>query len=188
MKRLLLCALLLAACTDEVQDIAAVAMTEEAVGHYCQMGLLEHPGPKAQVHLEGMAGAPLFFSQVRDVVAYMRLPEQDGVILAIYVSDMGAAGASWAEPGARNWIALEHAHFVVGSTVEGGMGAPELVPFSRKADAERFAAEKGGRVMALHEIPDSAVILPAMPEADGGAGDALDYNSRLKALSEKTGG
>ncbi|WP_409998019.1 nitrous oxide reductase accessory protein NosL, partial [Escherichia coli] len=25
-------------------------MTEEALGHYCQMNLTEHPGPKAQVH------------------------------------------------------------------------------------------------------------------------------------------
>lgn len=188
MKRLFLCALLLSACKDEVQDISPVAMTAEAVGHYCQMDLLEHPGPKAQVHLEGMGGAALFFSQVRDAVAYMRLPEQDGVILAIYVSDMGAPGATWAEPGATNWIALEQAYFVVGSAAEGGMGASELVPFSRKVDAGRFAADRGGRVMALAEIPDSAVILPAAPGSDDGAGDTVDYNSRLRALSDKTGG
>jgi nitrous oxide reductase accessory protein NosL len=29
-------------------------MTEEAVGHFCQMELLEHPGPKAQAHLDGL--------------------------------------------------------------------------------------------------------------------------------------
>ena len=188
MKRLLLCALLLAACKEEAQDISPVAMTAEAVGHYCQMGVLEHPGPKAQAHLEGMPGAPLFFSQVRDVVAYMRLPEQDGVILAIYVSDMGAPGATWAEPGVMNWIALDRAHFVVGSSVEGGMGAPELVPFSRKADAERFAADKGGRVLSLDQIPDSAVIATAAPGADEAPDDAVDYNSRRRALTEKPGG
>ena len=188
MKRLLICALLLAGCKEEVQDISAVPLTEEAVGHYCQMDLLEHPGPKAQVHLEGLPGMPLFFSQVRDAVAYARLPEQDGVILAIYVNDMGAAGATWDDPGAVNWVPIETAHFVVGSAVEGGMGAPELVPFADLAKAGAFAAEKGGRVMALAEIPDDAVIAPVALEGDIGGEDDADYDGRLKALSDKIGG
>lgn len=188
MKQLLICVLLLAGCKEEMQDISAVPLTESAVGHYCQMDLFEHPGPKAQVHLEGLPGMPLFFSQVRDAVAYARLPEQDGVILAIYVNDMGAAGASWEAPGATNWIALESAHFVVGSGAEGGMGAPELVPFADAAAAAAFAADKGGAVMALAEIPDSEVIAPVELEGDIGNGDDADYDSRLKALSDKIGG
>jgi copper chaperone NosL len=188
MKRALIFALLLAACKEEVQDLTPVALTAEAVGHYCQMDLLEHPGPKAQVHLEGYAGMPLYFSQVRDAVAYSRLPEQDGVILAIYVNDMAAPGASWEEPGATNWIPLETAHFVVGSSMEGGMGAPELVPFSDLDAAAAFAADKGGAVMALASIPDSEVIAPVVLEGDIGAGDDADYDTRLKALSDKIGG
>ena len=96
----------LAGCREEaVPRPDPVAMTEEAIGHFCQMNLLEHPGPKAQVHLEGMPGTPLFFSQVRDAVAFRLLPEQQGEITAIYVSDM--AKAPWADPGATNWIAAE---------------------------------------------------------------------------------
>ncbi len=187
MKRaLLICALLLTACKDEAQDISAVPLTEASVGHYCQMQLLEHDGPKAQVHMKGYPGKPLYFSQVRDAVAYSRLPEQEGVILAIWVNDMGAPGASWARPGAANWIDAKTAHFVVGSTVEGGMGAPELVPFADLDRAAAFAAENGGVVTSLTAIPDRAVIAPvALP---GDATDDADYSNRLKALSDKIGG
>ena len=187
MKRaLLICALLLTACKDEAQDVSAVPLTDESVGHYCQMQLLEHDGPKAQVHMKGYPGKPLYFSQVRDAVAYSRLPEQEGVILAIWVNDMGAPGATWTQPGAANWIDAKAAHYVVGSTVEGGMGAPELVPFADLDKAAGFAAENGGAVMSLTAIPDSAVIAPVTLPGDG-TSDA-DYSNRLKALSDKIGG
>lgn len=163
MFRVLLCtfaALVLAACREDVADLPLpAAMTEEAVGHYCQMHLLEHDGPKAQAHLDGMI-APLFFSQVRDVVAYMRMPEQSHAVSVAYVSDMSAPGATWDEPGVENWITLGDAFFVVGSDVVGGMGAPELVPFSSAEAAQGFANDNGGAVMRLTDIPDSAVLAP----------------------------
>lgn len=187
MRRALLLVLFLAACKEDAQDLSPVALTEEAVGHYCQMNVLEHPGPKAQVHLDGLAGMPLFFSQVRDAVAYARLPEQDGVILAIYVNDMGAAGATWEEPGATNWIPAATAHYVVGSGVEGGMGAPELVPFASLEEASAFAERRGGRVVSLSEVPDTAVIAPVAPDR-GTEPDDADFQRRLKALSEKIEG
>lgn len=169
MKRvlLLLAAVLALAACDEDQAAGpppAVEMTAETLGHYCQMHLTEHPGPKAQVHLEGIA-QPLFFSQVRDAVAYQRMPEQAYAITAIYVSDMGAA-PSWEAPGNDNWIAADQALFVVGSKVAGGMGAPELVPFSSRAAAEAFAAQHGGAIQALEEIPDAAVLAPVEYEVD----------------------
>jgi len=159
-----------------------VTMTAEAVGHYCQMNLLEHPGPKAQVHLDGLPW-PLFFSQVRDAVAYQRMPEQSHMISVIYVSDMGAPGAHWDDPGADNWIPAASALYVVGASVEGGMGAPELVPFASRSDAEAFTREHGGRVMALTDIPDSEVLAPVVFDEDIGAGDDDDFEDRLRALS-----
>ena len=189
MKRLLICALLLAGCKEEAQDISAVPLTEEAVGHYCQMDLLEHPGPKAQVHLEGLPGAPLFFSQVRDAIAYSRLPEQSHTILAIWVNDMGAPGATWEVPGPANWIDAKTAHFVVGSTREGGMGAPELIPFSDASSARAFADQHGGAVMDLAEVPDSAVIAPvADVDPAGDSTDDDDFKGRLRALSQRNEG
>lgn len=185
MKRALILVLLLAACREEVaQSTAPLRLTAEAVGHYCQMNLLEHPGPKAQIHLEGLPGAPLFFSQVRDAVAYARLPEQSHPILAIWVNDMGAPAATWDDPGAENWIDARKAHYVVGAAVEGGMGAPELVPFAGADAARAFAAEHGGVVMALDQVPDDQVIAPLSSDA----GEDEDYNRRLRALSQKAGG
>ncbi len=190
MKRLALTALLaLAACREESAELPApVAMTEEAVGYYCQMDLLEHPGPKAQVHLKDMP-VPLFFAQVRDAVAYQRMPEQSHDIVAIYVSDMDHA-PGWDDPGAENWITADAAHFVLGSESAGGMGAEELVPFGTLAGAEAFAAEHGGRVVSLSAIPDSAVLAPAEPVPGSGtdaAGDEGDYLTRLRALTERNG-
>ena len=146
MKRLIPIALLLAVasagCTDATSEASKpepIALTEEAAGHYCQMVILDHEGPKAQAHLAGFA-APLWFSQVRDGIAYLKSPEQSAELRALYVNDMGAA-ASWTEPGIDNWIDAADAHFVVGSDAKGGMGAPEIVPFS---DPERAAAFAGG--------------------------------------------
>ena len=173
--------LTLSACKEEAaQDLTPVDMTAETLGHFCQMNLLEHEGPKGQVHLEGLPGAPLFFSQVSDLVVYLRLPEQSHPILATYVSDMGAPGATWASPGAANWTDARTAHYVVGAAVEGGMGAPEVVPFSSLAAAQAFAQEHGGDVMALDTIPDSAVTAPISDAATG----EDDYARRLKALTD----
>ena len=65
-----------AGCKDDVASAVIpgpLALTEEAAGHYCQMIILEHQGPKAQVHLEGLP-APLWFSQVRDGISYLKSP------------------------------------------------------------------------------------------------------------------
>lgn len=164
----LLAALALAACKEETAATIPepVPMTTEAVGHYCQMDLLEHPGPKAQVHLEGMPAMPLFFSQVRDAIAYQRMPEQSHAITAIYVSDMARA-PSWAEPGAENWVRADLAVFVVGAEVPGGMGAPELVPFSTREGATAFVARHGGEIMELAQIADELVLAPVEFALDG---------------------
>lgn len=186
MKRvILIAALSLAACRQEQVSIPEpVAMTADSLGHYCQMNLLEHPGPKAQVHLKDNP-APLFFSQVRDAIAYQRMPEQAATITAIYVSDM--TQANWDDPGADNWMALEDAHFVTGSRRDGGMGAPETIPFSDQAAAAAFVAENGGRIASLEQIADAEVLEAAdKPGAESSGGDDADYLARLRALGQDT--
>ncbi|WP_027236597.1 nitrous oxide reductase accessory protein NosL [Leisingera caerulea] len=161
MKRLILAAaLVLAACQEEEAKAppAPVELTATALSYFCQMNVAEHGGPKGQIHLDGFP-APLFFAQVRDLAAYMKSPERDAEITAVYVSDMGAA-ASWAQPGTRNWIDAREAHFVVGSNVAGGMGAPEVVPFASADEAARFADRYGGSVAGFEAIPDDAVLGP----------------------------
>lgn len=172
----------LAGCRDEAaMRPDPVAMTAESTGHFCQMNLLEHPGPKAQVHLDGQPW-PLFFSQARDAVAYQMMPEQEGIIAATYVSDMAKA-PSWEEPGAENWIAAEDAFYVGNSRQAGGMGAPELIPFGTEAAARAFAEANGGNVMRLAEIPPELALAPAGPATEAAEDDDADYLARLEALS-----
>jgi copper chaperone NosL len=173
---LALLAALLAGCGEEGGTATAppppVALTREAVGHYCGMALAEHPGPKGQILLRGDS-RPVWFSSARDTIAFTGLAEEARTIRAIYVSDMARA-ESWDQPGADNWVEARRAHFVLGSTRRGGMGAEEAIPFSDRAAAERFAAEHGGQVLAFAEIPrdwalgggdDGAPAEPAEPQA-----------------------
>lgn len=159
MRKALVLILLLAACREEVAEAPdPVALTEDAVSHYCQMNVLEHGGPKAQIYLKGLP-EPLFFSQVRDAVAYLKSSERDADVVAVYVSDMGAA-ESWNEPGAENWVDANGAVFVIDAEVRGGMGAPEIVPFADPAEAEKFVATYGGTAMPLDDIPAEAALAP----------------------------
>lgn len=160
MRQLLLLALFgLFACREDLAEAPPpVAMTDEALSFFCQMNVAEHPGPKGQVHLKGHP-SPIFFAQVRDLVAYLKSPERDAEISAVYVSDMAAA-LNWHEIGGDNWIDAETAHFVVEADVAGGMGAPEIVPFSSDEAAQDFTRRYGGRVVTLEAIPDDAALAP----------------------------
>lgn len=157
---LLLVVVLLASCRDDTGEKmpSPVNITAESTARFCGMNLVEMPGPKAEVILQGEPSV-LIFAQVRDGIAYMKQPERTARILAFYVSDMARA-KSWEQPGADNWIDGKTAFYVVGAAVKGGMGAPELAPFATRADAEKFAQEKGGVVMQLDAIPDNAVLGP----------------------------
>ncbi len=153
-----LAALALAGCREEEAKAPPepADLTATALSYFCQMDIADHGGPKGQIHLDGHE-QPLFFAQVRDLVAYLKSPERDAMITAIYVSDMGAA-QSWASPGASNWIAAEAAIFVVGAEVAGGMGAPEIVPFADPEQAQDFIARYGGEAMRLPDIPNEAAL------------------------------
>ena len=165
---------------DRIAGPAPVEMTPEAVGFYCQMNLLEHDGPKAQVHLEGMP-APLFFSQVRDAIAYLNMPEQSHAVVATYVQDM--SGARWEAPGA--WVEVSTPVYVIGSDARGGMEAPEFVPFTDTVAAEAFVREHGGRIEAF----DGITAEDALTNAPGETGDeqVSDIGARLDALSSQKG-
>ncbi|MDE2375731.1 nitrous oxide reductase accessory protein NosL [Bradyrhizobium sp.] len=165
----LLASVTLAACQKEAAQLPVPQkMTAEAIGHYCGMNVLEHPGPKGQIFAASLI-EPVWFSSVRDTIAFTLLPDEPKDIQAIYVSDMAKA-PSWDKPGVDNWIEARSALFVIGSHVKGGMGGDEPVPFSDRAAAERFAAENGGRVVPFSEIPRDYVLAsgePPDPSASG---------------------
>ena len=133
-----------------------VELSIEAVGHYCQMHVLDHPGPKGQIFLGDME-APLWFPSVRDTIAFTRLPEESRRIRAIYVNDMGTA-KNWDRPEDGTWVEARSAWYVIGSRRTGGMGVLETVPFADKAAAERFMTENGGDIVRFDAIPDSYVL------------------------------
>jgi copper chaperone NosL len=151
--------LLLAACHQDNTGAAIPppqALTAEAIGHYCGMNVLEHPGPKGQIILASRVD-PVWFSSARDAIVFTLLPEEPRDIQAVYVSDMAKA-ASWDDPGAENWVDANKAWFVIGSRKRGGMGADEAVPFSDRDRALRFVDENGGRVVGLKDIPRDYVL------------------------------
>lgn len=141
---------------EQAQTVEPFALTESAIGRYCGMNVLEHPGPKGQVIL-GRIPEPIWFSSARDAVAFTMLPEEPKNIAAIYVSDMARA-STWEEPGAENWIDAKQAFFVIGSTMRGGMGAEETIPFSTETAARDFAKENGGEVVGFADIPPDYVL------------------------------
>lgn len=147
----------LAGCTEEVATPEPLKLTRDAIGHYCNMIVADHPGPKAQIH-EKDRPKPLWFSSVRDGLAYMTLPGEAQRVVAFYVHDMSRA-ENWERPPDDGiWIKASDAIYVIGSTRRGGMGARETVPFKSREDAETFAAKFGGQAVTYAEIPKPYIV------------------------------
>lgn len=155
-----LCALMVllaAGCEQGGQPPAPppAPLTSDAIGHYCGMMVVHHKGPKGQIFLASR-GEPIWFTSVRDTIAFTHLPEEPKDIVAIYVNDMGRA--EWDQPDDSSWIDAEGAWYVVGSSRAGGMGASELVPFGERQQAEQFVQQFGGQVMRLQQIPVDSIL------------------------------
>ena len=142
------------------------AITAEAVGHYCGMTMLDHPGPKGQIVLKGRE-RPVWFSSVRDTFAYTMLPEESHDYRAIYVTDLEAA-ADPAHPDLGRWTEARTAWFVVDSGFAGGMGDAEPLPFAGEAAARAFAAKHGGTVKRFEDVTDDDILAPPA-ETDTGS-------------------
>ena len=133
----------------------AKTLTRDASGYYCLMIVMHHSGPKGQVFLSDKT-EPLWFTSVRDVIAFTLSPEEPRNIAAIYVNDM--TNADWDNPGVDNWIDAKTAWYVIGSKKIGGMGAPEAIPFSTKENAEIFAKNESGAVYSFATIPKAYIL------------------------------
>ena len=160
---------LLAACEPEQAAVKPPPqeITREAIGHYCNMIVVDHQGPKAQIFLKDRPD-PIWFSSVRDAIAFTLLPEEPKNVAAIYVNDM--AQASWDAPEPGSWIEAAKAFYVIGSGRRGGMGAKEAVPLGTRDRAEAFAAAHGGHVMTFEEIPPDYILSAVEEMEEGGHG------------------
>ncbi|EFI49994.1 nitrous oxide reductase accessory protein NosL [Afipia sp. 1NLS2] len=151
-------AITLAACNQDESASAPppISLKDDALGVFCGMNVLEHPGPKGQI-ITASRIDPYWFTSVRDTVAFTLMPDQPRDIRAIYVSDMGVA-PSWEEPGATNWINARKAFFVIESRRRSGMETDEAVPFGNRAAADAFVASNGGRIVSFDQIPKTYVL------------------------------
>lgn len=160
-------ALALAACKDERAEVAPpppVAITADAIGHYCGMNLADHPGPKGQVQVKGQ-GRPVWLSSVRDTFAFTMLPEEPKELRAVYVTDMTAV-ADPSRPDLTRWIEARKAWYVLGSGHRGGMGATEPFPFAEEAAARSFAKSHGGTVKRFAEVKEDEILTPEVASDD----------------------
>ena len=148
--------LLLISCEkNQVVEVpSAQTLTRDANGYYCLMTVLNHSGPKGQIILNDQPQA-LWFTSVRDTIAFTLSPEEPKNIAAIYVNDM--TNADWDNPGVDNWIAASKAWYVIGSKHSGGMGAPEAIPFASKDKAQLFSEQEGGAVYDFATIPQEYI-------------------------------
>ena len=152
-----LTALVLAACGDRHASAppAPKELTGEEIGYFCKMVVVDHSGPKGQIFLADAAD-PLWFTSVRDTLAFTRLPDEPKTIRAIYVTDEGAA--SWDHPEPGTWVDATRAWFVIDTDKRGGMGAPEVVPFRERSAADRFAGLHHGKVVNFEGVPTDRLL------------------------------
>ena len=152
-------ALLATACTkplDEVIPLPEVS-TRDAVGYFCGMIVEDHQGPKSQILLAGEKAA-VWFTSVRDGIAYSLLPEETSKISAFYVTAMDKSTWDHPEQQASAWIDAKTAWYVIESNKTGGMGAPEAIPFANANAATMFVASHGGRTVSYSDMPEQYIL------------------------------
>lgn len=139
---------LLAACGDKQEQ--AVVPLEIDPATTCDLDgmlLADYPGPKAQIHYKG-AATPSFFCDTVEMFNTLLKPEQVKAIRAVLVQDMGKA--DWDQP-RGHWFDARTGFYVLGSKRHGSMG-PTIASFVQEADAQKFAADNGGRVLRYADV------------------------------------
>jgi len=150
----------LAGCSRS-EDTASLAPVEIDRSTSCELDgmlLADYPGPKAQVHYAGQE-RPSFFCDTVELFNVLLAGEQVRAVRAVYVQDMGAA--DWNAPHGH-WIDAKAAFYVLGSKRHGSMG-PTIASFAQEADAARFVAEYGGKLLRFADVK------PDMVDLKGGA-------------------
>jgi copper chaperone NosL len=100
-------------------------------------------------------GTKIIFESLGDLLSFYNAPEEYGA------TEPQKDRASVARTAARDYqskqvIDAREATLVYGSKVQGPMG-PDFVAFSKKEDAEAFAAANGGRITAFPDVTHQMV-------------------------------
>jgi len=110
------------------------------------MILLDHPGPKGQVIFKN--GEQHFFCDTKGLISTLYDQNYQTKIAQAFVQDFGKR--KW-DSYNDNWISIQEAFLVMGSSQFGAMG-PTLATFSTRADADSFAKEFGGEVLPFNQL------------------------------------
>lgn len=145
---------LLPGCAREAGPATAQNFGDATACALDGMLLAEYPGPKAQIHYQG-EDAPQFLCDPVEMFSLLLRPEQVKVVRAAYVQDMEKT--DWERP-REAWIDAKTAFYVLGSKRHGSMG-PTIGSFAQEADATKFAAEHGGKVLRFGDIKADMVDL-----------------------------
>ncbi|MFC6988594.1 nitrous oxide reductase accessory protein NosL [Haloplanus sp. GCM10025708] len=148
-----------------------VSLTGSLSCDVCGMVIGNHPGPNGQLfyrdeHPEGHDNPARFDTLKHCFFPYKLEHEQRGWgIAAAYVTDYSSVDYTVSgddeqyissHPEAAAFGPAEAMSYVVGSSVRGAMG-DDFVSFSASADAESFASEYGGDVVAYDDIDQGLV-------------------------------
>lgn len=151
--------LVLFACDNSApkQIYTPQAVTRDDIGYYCNMIVEDHSGPKGQILLTGTEKA-IWFTSVRDAVAFNLLPEEAKNIGAFFVTAMDEAEWSHPEKKNSNWTDAQSALYVIESKQLGGMGQMEVIPFKRQQSASNFVEKYGGKIVSYIDIPRDYIL------------------------------
>lgn len=155
----LVCCIVLASCSQKTPQQTPLPQlpSGDDLGYFCGMIVEAHEGPKSQIILAG-EDTPLWFTSVRDGIAYTLLPEETGTVLALFVTALDDVDWNHPEQQLQSWISADQASYVIGSKKRGGMGAAEAIPFAAATAAKRFAETFGGKVVTLTQIPGDYIL------------------------------
>lgn len=155
---LLACLLLLTACDKAVESSfseAPVAFHPNDECHVCGMVINEFPGPKGQV--VERSGVKKFCSTA-EMLSWWLQPENRHDDAKLYVHDMGRS--QWDAPDDTHLIDARTAYYVIGTGLKGSMGVV-LASFAEQAQAQKIAADTGGRVLRFSELDLALLQQPA---------------------------
>ncbi|MCF6280814.1 MAG: nitrous oxide reductase accessory protein NosL [Candidatus Polarisedimenticolaceae bacterium] len=148
---LLLLLIFISGCSDnDTEESAGLPedLTRSAVCLIDGMILADHPGPKGQAIFKD--GQHHFFCDIKGLFSTLYDPNYKMKIKQAFVQDFGQR--EWGSYDDR-WVDVESAFYVMDSKKFGAMG-PTLVSYSKRTDADAFAKEFGGTVVAFSEITE----------------------------------
>lgn len=148
-----------------------VTLTTEDACDVCGMIIPNHPGPSAEIFYENQTPTghadPAHFCSTWEAFQYDFERQEEGWTRQVfYVTDYSTVDYDLFEDGGTTFIS-KHVQagdfvdattvtFVVGSEVKGAMGA-DLVGFSKRADAEQFKRDHGGKLAAFEDVTEATI-------------------------------